>query len=652
MLKIHFLLILKILFLINAQNSSDIFEQNKNVRFCGADLKDHEIIISSKISKKRQINPSRKLSTNYEPIRIILDTTYLEDQGNEILSLKDKIPMIKEAMNKSVKALSDILEVERYGNDIFVDLNETLFNKYKIYKWNPIFNNSDDIPADLIILTKFEEIGEFPQGVLASAMPLVLYKETNRPIVGLLTVSRSPSFYSYTHVKEYFSFVFLHELTHVLGFLQAMFPFISYFIREDILTYKVIRGLNRTLIKTPKVVERAKKYFNCNTLEGLELEDQGGQGSAISHWEQRILLGEYMGAVIYQEEMAISEFTLAFLEDTTWYKTKYYTGGLFRFGKNKGCEFIENDCLDQNLKSRFKNEFFDGDNPWYGSCSTGRQSRTYGTIFNYNYIENIYNRLGDYEGGSIYTTDYCPTNGQRIDESGLNYFFGSCKYGSPYFGLYIYYINEDNNILENGHRNSELPKEISEKISDNSFCMMTNLVPKGKYKLYNTVFHPMCYETYCSSKSLTIKINDLFVVCPRKGGNVEVEGFDGYINCPDYNLICTGTVLCNDIFDCIDKKSELKNESLYYEYDSETFLQNSDLLELEATKGFEMSDDGKCPFNSSSCPAKSENTEEEKEEEEEENKDNKGNNEEEENKDNKGNNEEKENKDNKGNKKK
>ena len=205
-------------------------------------------------------------------------------------------------------------------------------------------------------------------------MPLVLYKLTNRPIIGLLTVSRSPSFFSYTNVKEYFSFVFLHELTHVLGFLQGMFP---YYPPEvgDILTYKVIRGVNRTLISTPKVVDRAKKYFNCNTLEGLELEDQGGDGSTISHWEQRILLGEYMGAVIYQEEMAISEFTLALLEDSTWYKVNYYTGGLFRFGKNKGCAFIENDCLDQNLKSNFKNEFFDGDNPWYGSCSTGRQSR-------------------------------------------------------------------------------------------------------------------------------------------------------------------------------------------------------------------------------------------------------------------------------------
>ena len=55
--------------------------------------------------------------------------------------------------------------------------------------------------------------------------------------------------------------------------------------------------------------------------------------------------------------MAISEFTLSFLEDSGWYKANYYTGGLFRFGKNQGWQFIENDCLDNywipNLKMNF-----------------------------------------------------------------------------------------------------------------------------------------------------------------------------------------------------------------------------------------------------------------------------------------------------------
>ena len=107
------------------------------------------------------------------------------------------------------------------------------------------------------------------------------------------------------------------------------------------------------------------------------------EGSTGSHWDQRILLGDYMGAVIYQEEMVISEFTLALLEDSGWYKANYYTGGLMRFGKNKGCAFIEKNCLSQDYISEFDNEFFDINDAYAPSCSAGRQSRTYSILNTY-----------------------------------------------------------------------------------------------------------------------------------------------------------------------------------------------------------------------------------------------------------------------------
>ena len=33
----------------------------------------------------------------------------------------------------------------------------------------------------------------------------------------------------------------------------------------------------------------ARSFFGCPELQGVELENQGGSGSALSHWEQRIL---------------------------------------------------------------------------------------------------------------------------------------------------------------------------------------------------------------------------------------------------------------------------------------------------------------------------------------------------------------------------
>ena len=60
---------------------------------------------------------------------------------------------------------------------------------------------------------------------------------------------------------------------------------------------------------------------------------------------------------------------------------------------------------------------------------------------------------------------------------------------------------------------------------------------------------------HCSDRSLTIQINNDFIVCPRAGGKINAFNYNGYLSCPDYNLICSGSVLCNDMFDCVEKKS-------------------------------------------------------------------------------------------------
>ncbi|KAL5468694.1 hypothetical protein EMCRGX_G029802 [Ephydatia muelleri] len=44
-----------------------------------------------------------------------------------------------------------------------------------------------------------------------------------------------------------------------------------------------------TLLVTPNVLSAAQIYFNCPSLTGVELENQGGPLTALSHWEKRIL---------------------------------------------------------------------------------------------------------------------------------------------------------------------------------------------------------------------------------------------------------------------------------------------------------------------------------------------------------------------------
>ena len=141
--------------------------------------------------------------------------------------------------------------------------------------------------------------------------------------------------------------------------------------------------------------------------------------------------------------------------------------------------------------------------------------------------------------------------------------------------------------------------------SDNSFCYLSSFINKEFNNSYNysKTVRAVCYETFCSSKSLTVKINNDFIVCPREGGKIESEVYDGYFLCPDYNLICSGTILCNNMFDCVDKKSEVKEESYLYDYKIRT-SQNIDKAEEENANNetnYELSFDGKCPQYCSLC---------------------------------------------------
>ena len=35
--------------------------------------------------------------------------------------------------------------------------------------------------------------------------------------------------------------------------------------------------------------EEGRRHYNCSVLEGVEVENQGGSGTATSHWERRVL---------------------------------------------------------------------------------------------------------------------------------------------------------------------------------------------------------------------------------------------------------------------------------------------------------------------------------------------------------------------------
>ena len=182
----------------------------------------------------------------------------------------------------------------------------------------------------------------------------------------------------------------LHEITHILVFDDYLYDF--YKFNGNVTITKIINGVNRTLIATPKVKNIASQHFNCSSIEGIELENHGGTGSVGSHWEGRVMLGDFMISTVHPEQV-ISDITLALFEDSGWYEVNYYTGGLFRFGKGQGCEFLNTTCLTSG-KSNFEWEFCDKEKE--DICSSNNLNRGFCYIIKYDYeLESYYQYFDD-----------------------------------------------------------------------------------------------------------------------------------------------------------------------------------------------------------------------------------------------------------------
>ncbi|EGR30053.1 leishmanolysin family protein, putative, partial [Ichthyophthirius multifiliis] len=117
--------------------------------------------------------------------------------------------------------------------------------------------------------------------------------------------------------------IVIHEMTHVLGFSEHSIPL---WIQSDKSLYpkptfiQKLRGIDALFLKTPKVLQFARKYFNCPSLTGIPLENLGGQGSVNSHWKNTIINTEYMNSQQQSLQSYFSGFTANLLRDTGFYE--------------------------------------------------------------------------------------------------------------------------------------------------------------------------------------------------------------------------------------------------------------------------------------------------------------------------------------------
>ncbi|EGR26889.1 leishmanolysin family protein, putative [Ichthyophthirius multifiliis] len=279
--------------------------------------------------------------------------------------------------------------------------------------------------------------------------------------------------------------IVIHEITHILGFSDNDIP---RWVNQNgqphntpIIKFRT-RGVDRMFLRTPHVLAFAKKYYSCENLPGMPLEDQGGSGSAGSHWEQTAIADEYMNASNSPTQAYFSAFTTSLLRDTGFYaEVNASMEEATTFGQGKGCQFITGKC-DQSIKEFCRPVEDNGLCDYYHHGSSNCSIGTYNDA--------------DCNTSKIFANGKCWDTSSDLNTQQTQIAYG-VKFGT----------------------NSKC---------FNSTLLNNKYVPSNKLEGY-------CYQYYCNhnAQQLIIEVGDQKVVCTQNLAQMKVNGYNGYIQCPD-----------------------------------------------------------------------------------------------------------------------
>jgi leishmanolysin len=173
----------------------------------------------------------------------------------------------------------------------------------------------------------------------AAAAPCYISPRDGRPTIGAYILNFAFLETGYLNEYLYFS-TFAHEFTHILGFTDNLFPKFVHpgttTKRTDVVGEVTISGEKFSAITMPEVVNYARNFFKCSNIPGVPLENNGGSGSAGSHWEKLFLPQEYMNPTV-ENPGILSEFTFTFLRATGWYQIDSTAAQRYDWGQESGC---------------------------------------------------------------------------------------------------------------------------------------------------------------------------------------------------------------------------------------------------------------------------------------------------------------------------
>ena len=575
---------------------------------------------------KRNLQSCSEIYDNKDgfiPIKFFIDNINFENvvNGNSLNNYKN---LLIQSINNAAESIGKLLTTSQISDPYLPDT--VIQQVFHIEDWNKTIIGTGNFGTfyrnnkyTYIVWFK-AETNEIMKGKLASSEIVVNEGECGRPQIGIITLNKDIEYSRYP--SKYLDIVMMRQLTHLLGFHKNFENEINHkegdpndgtrnledddedeeYLNPDFIGIIKVDSENTYYIDSPGVIQYARKYFDCDGITQIKVTIDDDD---LPHWPSRLLLGDYMADLIYPEEQVISGMTLAFFNDLQYLSVKKpFTGGLMRYGKHQGCNFVKEKCIKYDSNGHYINKYtndffypnentdFNGQEP---SCSSGRLSKTFHKLHIYGEgeipEEYIYFQSHELYGG-LELIDFCPVS-EYSSYSFPDIYEGRCSSTSSI-------TEEEINVY-------------GESRSINSFCALNTFVNKMSSGYDLDVIRAGCYNMFCTSKSLTIKVGEDYLVCPREGGKIISDNYNGYILCPDYNLICTGITeansyeLCNDIFSCINNQIKENEDSFSYGSYKDGIIkttQDSSIYKEEdpVTDDFsEESTDGKCPQYCQQC---------------------------------------------------
>eukprot|EP00927_Polykrikos_kofoidii_P054229 TRINITY_DN48684_c0_g1_i1.p1 TRINITY_DN48684_c0_g1~~TRINITY_DN48684_c0_g1_i1.p1 ORF type:complete len:1468 (-),score=220.05 TRINITY_DN48684_c0_g1_i1:16-3876(-) len=339
----------------------------------------------------------------------------------------------------------------------------------------------------------------------------------------------------------------VHEILHTLAFGSSLFAFFrdddgnprtvrdeQGFPSWDVDTVSYLPGPS-TVMRTqledgtpkhymvlPRVLDEARRHFGCPTLDKIPLEESGGDGTAFSHFDQRVFFTDVMAPQLTGFPR-VSTVTLAVLEDSGWYKVDFALAGDFSFGKGAGCDFVLGSCVKDG-ETAFQETFCTSQN--VRSCLAPRSI-----------IGCTADRKAKAVCGNCLHEAPLPVKFQYFSNSrlgGKHSTMGYCPVWEAYraVGNEYSYCREDH-----GESSSQL---IGETFGAASRCILASVVSK---EYVPTELAGSCREVSCEPGGwIRIRIGSEWVACydneEGKRKTARINGFVGDVVCPSRSAVC------------------------------------------------------------------------------------------------------------------